>query len=68
MAENDASATIEDVAGRPDRTAARGTSRSTDIADDADGDARPMKAEAWIFGICTVFFVLVAPGLLVHHR
>ena len=27
-----------------------------------------MKAEAWIFALCTVFLVLVSPSLLVDHR
>ena len=34
-----------------------------------DGEDTSMKAEAWIFGICTIFFVLVSPGVLAdHHR
>ena len=44
------------VGGRAGHLRSRWVTRSTRTKD------RPMKAEAWIFGICTVFFLLVAPA------
>ena len=64
MAENGALGDERDLVDAPDVAGRRRTSsssRDTPI-DDEKGDDRPMKAEAWIFAICTVFFLLVAPA------
>ena len=53
---------------RPRHGGARGDARRRGTDDRRRRRATPMKAEAWIFGICTIFFVLVSPGVLVHHR
>ena len=62
MAENDALGDERDLVDAPTSAAARHIEEQLGTRSTTDEDERPMKAEAWIFAICTVFFVLVAPA------